>query len=104
MIHQFDVIKNPDATGAKYRPFLVVLQSELVSGLASIVVAPLVRRQDMRGARRLNPLVKVGGEEFWLATHELFALERRVLRSKVATLATNRDDIIAAIDMLFTGI
>jgi toxin CcdB len=104
MIQQFDVIKNPDTTDAKYRPFLVVLQSDLVSGLVSIVVAPPVRRRDMKGAQRLNPLMKVSGEEFWLATHELFALERRMLRNKVATLATNRDDIIAAINMLFTGI
>jgi toxin CcdB len=104
MIQQFDVIKNPDTTDAKYRPFLVVVQSDLASGLASTVVAPLVRRQDMRGAQRLNPLVTISGEEFWLAAHELFAVERRMLRNKVATLAASRDDIIAAIDMLFTGI
>ena len=104
MIRQFDVFKNPDTTDAKYRPFLVVLQSDLVSDIVTMVVAPLVRRSDMTGAQRLIPLVTIAGAEFWLATHELFALERRVLRSKVATLAPRRDDIIAAIDMLFTGI
>jgi toxin CcdB len=104
MIRQFDVFKNPDTAEAKYRPFLVVLQSDLVSGLTATVVAPLVKRKDMIGAQRLNTLVTIAGEEFWLATHELFALDRRMLRNSVASLAACRDDIIAAIDMLFTGI
>jgi toxin CcdB len=104
MIQQFDVFKNPDTAEAKWRPFLLVLQSDLVSGLTATVVAPLVRRKDLIGAQRLNPLVTIAGEEFWLATHELFALDRRKLRSKVGSLAACRDDIIAAVDMLFTGI
>jgi toxin CcdB len=103
MIQQFDVFANPDAHEAAYRPLLVVLQSDLVSDLRSTIVAPLVRRQDMTGAQRLNPLVAVGGEEFWLATHELFALDRRMLHKMIVSLAERRDDIIAALDMLFTG-
>ncbi len=103
MIQQFDVFANPDAHESVYRPFIVVLQSGLVSDLRSTIVAPLVRRQDMSGAQRLNPLVTVAGEEFWLATHELFALDRRILRKKVASLAECRNQIIAALDMLFTG-
>jgi toxin CcdB len=103
MIQQFDVFANPDASDAAYRPFFVVLQSDLVSDLRSTIVAPLVSRKDMTGAQRLNPLANVGGEEFWLATHELFALDRRVLRNKIASLAECRDQIIAALDMLFTG-
>jgi toxin CcdB len=104
MTQQFDVFKNPDVSNAKYRPFLLVLQSDLVSSLKATVVAPLVCRTKLTGAGRLNPLVTIAGEEFWLATHELFALDRRKLRSKVVSLAARRDDIIAAIDMLFTGI
>jgi toxin CcdB len=102
-MQQFDVFANPDASEAAYRPFLVVLQSDLVSDLKATIVAPLVRRKDMTGAQRLNPLVTVGGEEFWLATHELFALDRRILRKKVASLVECRDQVIAALDMLFTG-
>lgn len=63
MIQQFDVFANPDANEAAYRPFPVVLQSNLVSDLRATVVAPLVRRQDMTGAQRLNPLLTVGGDD-----------------------------------------
>lgn len=103
MIRQFDVFANPNSDEVAYRPFLVVLQSDLISDLRATIVSPLVRRRDMTGAQRLNPLVTVGGEEFWLATHELFALDRRILRKKVASLAECRNQIIAALDMLFTG-
>jgi toxin CcdB len=103
MIRQFDVVANPDPIEAVERPYLVVLQSDLVSGLASTVVAPLVPRDKMKGAHRLNPILPVEGREFWLATHELFAVDQRILRSSVTTLASHRDAIIAALDFVFIG-
>lgn len=104
MIRQFDVVTNPDASEAAHRPFLVVLQSDLVFGLSSTVVAPLVPRDQMIGANRMNPIVAVEGREFWLATHELFAVDRRILRKQVGSLSQQRDAIIAALDFVFTGI
>jgi toxin CcdB len=103
MTRQFDVVANPDPLEAAHRPYLVVLQSDLVSGLTSTVVAPLVPREQMKGARRLNPIVPVEGHEYWLATHELFAVDQRILRGKVATLEGHRDAIIAALDFVFIG-
>jgi toxin CcdB len=103
MSRQFDVVANPEASEAAHRPFLVVLQSDLVSGLRSTVVAPLIPRERMTGATRMNPIVTVEGREFWLATHELFAVDRRMLRATVANLAASRDAIIAALDFVFTG-
>ncbi len=104
MIRQFDVVANPDAVDAEHRPYLVNLQSDLVSGLRSTVVAPLIPREQLTGARRLNPLVRIEDREYWLATHELFAIERRMLGTTVATIAVERDAVIAALDLVFTGI
>ena len=104
MPRQFDVVANPDAEEADRRPYLLILQSDLVSELSSTVVAPLVAKTDMVGARRLNPLVVVDDREFWLATHELFAIHRRMLGASVATLSERRYDIIGALDVLFTGL
>ena len=103
MTRQFDVVANPDADEAAHRPYLLILQSDLVHDLKSVIVAPLVARDAMQGAHRLNPILVVEGGEFWLATHELFAVDRRVLRQKIATLADRRDAIIAALDFVFTG-
>jgi toxin CcdB len=105
MIRQFDVVTNPDPLETDYRPYLINLQSDLVSELTSTVVAPLVPRDLMKGAQRLNPVVTVDGAEFWLATHELFAIDRRMLSSgTIANLSDDRDAIIAALDIVFTGI
>jgi toxin CcdB len=104
MSRQFDVLANPDATEAAYRPYLVILQSNLVSGLRSTVVAPLVARGQMEGAQRMNPIFTINGAEYWLATHELFAVEQRVLKERVASLVDHHDAIMAALDFVFTGI
>ena len=100
MMAQFDVVANPDADESAFRPYLVVLQSDLGSGLSSTVVAPLVPCDQMKGANRMNPIVKVDGQEFWLATHELFAVDRRMLRNTVASLSPERDAITAALDFV----
>jgi toxin CcdB len=104
MNRQFDVVANPEAADAAYRPYLVILQSDLVSGLRSTMVAPLVAREQMAGAQRMNPIFTINGAEYWLATHELFAVEQRMLREKIASLADHHDTIIAALDFVFTGI
>jgi toxin CcdB len=103
MMRQFDVVANPDADERQHRPYLLILQSDLVSGLSSTVVAPLVVRDRMQGATRMNPILNVDGREFWLAAHELFAVDRRMLRGTVGTLAQERDAIIKALDFVFSG-
>jgi toxin CcdB len=103
MTRQFDVVANPDPIEAAERPYLLVLQSDLVSGLASTIVAPLVPRERMKGAQRLNPLLSVEGRDYWLATHELFAVDQRILHGRVTTVADSRDAIIAALDFVFLG-
>lgn len=103
MSRQFDVVANPATEDVGSRPFLVILQSDLVSGLTSTVVAPLVHREQMSGATRMNPIVTIDGQEYWLAAHELFAVDKRMLPKTVASLATQREAIIGALDFVFTG-
>jgi toxin CcdB len=103
MIRQFDVVANPDPIDAEQRPYLINLQSDLVSGLTSMVVAPLVPHAKMTGARRMNPIVRVDDHEFWLATHEMFAIDRRMLGGTIANLSGDRDAVIAALDLVLTG-
>ena len=103
MSRQFDIVPNPDRDDAAFRPYLIVLQSDLISGLKSTIVAPLVVRREITGASQLNPLVDVNGQEYWLAMHEIFAIDRRMLGRAVASLDAEHDKIIAAIDYLFLG-
>jgi toxin CcdB len=57
----------------------------------------------MTGAQRLNPVMTIDGREFWLATHELFAVDRHALGKTVVSLADRRDAVVGALDLLFIG-
>jgi toxin CcdB len=86
-------------------PFLLDVQSDLLSGLETRVVIPLVRRDAFgRPASRLHPVFSIADEQVVMATHLLAAVRRRFLGAPVASLDDQRDIIIAAIDVLWSGV
>ena len=100
---QFDVLPNPFGTRER-QPYLVALQSDLLSrNLDTVVVAPLERLLADTFADRLNPRVKIGDELFVLIAQELVTVRKAALGQPQASLAGDREKIIAALDMLFTG-
>jgi toxin CcdB len=103
MSRQFDVVRNPDGEDARHRPYLVILQSDLISDLATTIVAPLAATGAFKAATRLNPVVHIDGEAYHLAAHELFAVDRHVLGKSIGSLAAERDAIMAALDFVFIG-
>ncbi|HLO77924.1 MAG TPA: CcdB family protein [Magnetospirillum sp.] len=101
---QFDVYRNP--VGAMVNvPFVVDVQSDHLARMPTRVVVPLGRPDALlQAVRRLNPVLDVDGESLILITEQASALPARVLGRKVASLAEHRNDIIAALDLLFNGI
>jgi toxin CcdB len=67
------------------------------------VVAPLEPAGAGAFADRLNPRVEIEGQPFVLITQELVTVRKNVLGDSRASIAGNRDAIIAALDLLFTG-
>jgi toxin CcdB len=55
-------------------------------------------------AKHLNPQFKIKGAAVVMSTAELAGVANRSLGDKVASLKNKRDEIIAALDLLFTGI
>ena len=100
-----DVFRNPDATTAGVIPYVVDVQSELLSGLPTHVVIPLAYPEaiETRPILRLNPKVGVGDTALVVLTQDLAAVPSRLLRNPVANLSSQRDEILAALDFLFTG-
>ena len=100
-----DVYLNRDARTAKSRPYVVELQSSLLDKLPTTVIAPLARPQsiDRLSIMRLNPSVSIKGTALILLTQDLAAIPRVLLKSPVANLSPQRDEIVAALDFLFTG-
>jgi hypothetical protein len=101
---QFDVVANPFARSRERQPFLVTLQSDLlVRSLDTVVVAPLEPALSSTFADRLNPRVEVEGRPFVLVAQELVTVRKSALGSVRGTIGGERDAIIAALDLLFTG-
>jgi len=103
---QFDVYRNANAATRARVPYLLDVQSDLLDALATRVVVPLCKPEVLRGklAERLNPVFEVEGRKMVLLTPELAGVSRKALGEQIANLAKRRDSIIAALDLVITGI
>ena len=100
---QFDVYQNPNPSTRQRVPYVVDLQNDLLDGLATRVVAPLVAGASAP-ITGLQPVLRFEGREWLLSTAEMAGIPTRALGAKVGSVAGERETIIAAIDLLFTGI
>lgn len=96
--------RNPD-TAADY-PLLLDVQSGLVADLATRVVVPLCPAAAMKDKllKTLTPVFEVEGEQYAMLTPQLAGIAKKQLGTQVADLAQRRDEIVAALDLLITGI
>jgi len=102
---QFDVYPNPNHATRKNIPYLLDVQADLLDAMATRVVVPLILAEIMgQGVKQLNPHFKIKGEVVVMSTAELAGVSMRALGEKVVSLRGKRDEIIAALDLLFTGI
>ena len=104
MIRQFDVFQNPITTARGEQPFVVCVQHRNLDFLGTRLIAPLASAKIVREQSRLHPAVKVLGKTVYLLPHNLLALPTRLFREAVENLETDRDRIIAAIDLVLTGV
>ena len=103
-MRQFDVFENPIPRARRALPFVAILQSSLADTGRERVVAPLAPRDAMPPlAGRLIPTVTVEDREYAVLVPSLAALPVADLRQVIATIAQDRERILAALDYLFTG-
>ena len=103
---QFDVYRNPNPATRARIPCLLDVQSDLLDMLATRVVVPLYKPEVLRGkaAERLNPVFEIKGRKVTMHTPELAGVPRKILGEPVDNLSSERSAIIAALDLVFTGI
>lgn len=105
---QFDVYRN-SGKYAKIVPFVVDVQSDILSNLDSRVVIPLqsadfIKNENIQIISRLNPIFSVCDSDVILATQQMAAVHIRELGNKIDSLASKRLEIISALDVLTSGI
>jgi len=103
---QFDLYINPDKQTSKAYPYFVDVQNELLDVLNSRLVIPLtpVARSDKPYPEHLCPIFKISGKDHALLTHQMASVSVALLKEKKSSFVQHRNEIVAAIDFLVTGI
>jgi toxin CcdB len=102
---RFDVYPNP-GVHANTTPYLLDVQSDLLSGLDSRMVIPLrslAHFAKVKLPTRLTPVLQINGADYLLETPKMAAVPNRVLRNATASLADQQAQITGALDFLFQG-
>jgi len=103
---QFCAYKNPNpATRVQY-PYLLDIQSDLLSELRTTVVVPLTpsKLAAPMSLTRLNPTIDIDGKSFTVMTQEIAGIDRNQLGAQADNLSSYRSEIIAAFDFVLSGI
>ncbi|WP_076417096.1 CcdB family protein [Colwellia sp. UCD-KL20] len=103
---QFDVYINPSKKSHEAYPYIVDIQNALISDITTRIVIPLgklshFRNEQMNG---LTPLIEYENEKYILLTPQIASIPSKLLKNPVGSVEPLRDEIIAAIDFVITGI
>lgn len=103
---QWDVYANPSTKLRDEIPFLVDVQSDLLSGLALRLVMPLAVTRVAATAlpRKLCPAFLVAGAPVVLLPQEAGPIPARLLKRPVTSLRAESHTIVAALDAVIAGV
>ena len=103
---QFDVYDNPSPRMRDQYPFVVDIQSNLLSSLATRMVVPLavtsLAAKEL--PQRLCPVFTIRRKSLMLVPFEAAPLDKRLLKTEIASIRDRASDIIAAMDAVMSGI
>lgn len=94
---QFDVYSPPSG------PLLLDCQTDFLIIDSRVVVPLLPSGEVINLVRRLNPVLRLDGQDLVMMTQLMSAVGNVATGKRVASLADQQDVIKAAIDMLFGG-
>jgi len=103
---QFSVYKNKNPRTRSVYPFLVDVQSDLLAGLNTRVVVPLVKQTALgkKPIKNLTPVVTIDGQSLVMLIPQLAGIPAGELGAIVGSIAQHRGEIVSALDFLITGV
>jgi toxin CcdB len=91
--------------GGARRGYVVDVQANLLSGLATRVVVPLMKEGAVRSvAAGLNPVFSIKGQRHVMLTQAPATVPCRDLREVAGSLQDQRETVLRALDLLLTGV
>jgi toxin CcdB len=102
---QFSLHENRDSAARRQYPYLIDLQTDLLSDVPGTrLVAPVARASAIKiPIAELTPLVTFASTEYIVDIPQMAAIRKKALGPAVGSLARQRHGIIRAIDRLITG-
>ena len=103
---QFSAHKNTNPETKAAVPYLLNVQSDLIEDLTTRVVVPLYPANAMKGKtlKTLTPIFEIDGKHYVMVTPQLAGVPKKSLGAVAADFSSKRGEIIAALDLLITGI
>lgn len=102
---QYDVFPNPSRSGADRIPYVVVIQSDLLDGLATRLTMPLAEpAASGKVPTVLCPTIRVNGRRLNALAHYAAPLPAQLLRRPVDNVAAQASALVAAVDAVLSGI
>jgi toxin CcdB len=103
---QFDVYQNSSPKMRDRYSYVVDVQIDLLSGLATRMVMPLAvsALSNAEVPRRLCPSIVVKGQMYLLIPFEAAPLDKRFLKRRIASMRKCVNDIISAADAVMGGV
>ncbi len=103
-IRHLDVLRNPLRGSRLEKPYVVCLQHHLLDHVGTRVTASLLLEPVGSIGNRLHPEILVDSRVLYLDPTDIMTFSIAHLGKPVANLAAERDRILAALDLVFTGV
>lgn len=103
---QFTLYENQNPDSKDTYPYFIDIQNNLLDSLNTRLVIPVTpyRLLGESSISKLCPRTTVNDESFVLLTHQMTSIPLSALKTPVTSQEHLRDEIVAAIDLLVTGI
>ncbi len=103
---QFSVHRNKNPRTKADIPYLLDVQSDLLDHLDTRVVIPLAKAKSFGGppSEALKPIFDIGGERCIFLTPMLAGISKKELGAEAGSLREEQFAIIAALDVLISGV
>ena len=102
---QYDVYLNPSPQSKHIYPYVVDVQSDLLSFLKTSMTVPLKSyKSRVDSSKNLTPVLNVLGEEMLFISFFAQAMHKKQLKQSVCSLSQHASEIVNVMNCILSGI